>query len=164
MNPYAIDRTTPVFQLPDTVPGATQANDMLRLQQGEYSTESPADQAGRAIQNARSGYDSDAPSSIAGKINAPSGLAGDELTQCQEYILTFSGPMGDFSTVTIPDATLAAMKDPGNAGPDTYWNASNARLGIGSVPGVASIVPIGSAINPADGTRVDNWLILPADQ
>lgn len=126
-----------MFQLNASVPGAAQANPLLALTQAQYATENKEEQAARMIQDAKSGYDPADSGSADGKINDLSGLVGDSLTQCQQMILTYGmGPaLGNFKTATIPDAILAAIKDPDNAGPSDFWNASNAQAGIVAVPG-----------------------------
>lgn len=153
-----------VFQLIASVPGAAQANPLLALTQGQYSTESKQEQAARMIQDARDGYDPADSGSPDGKTNDASGLVGDSLTQCQQMILTYGmGPsLGNFKTAIIPDAILAAVKDPDNIGPSDFWNASNAQAGIATVAGVTPLVTIGDVINPHTGKRFNGVLVLPA--
>ena len=78
------------FQLDPSVPGAAQANPLLDVQQNEYSKRKlPSNRRPLTIQTVRSGYDPSDTGSPAGKVNGPSGLVGDSLSQAQLMILTY---------------------------------------------------------------------------
>ena len=151
------------FQLDPSVPGAAQANPLLDVQQNEYSKKNPEQQAAMMIQTVRSGYDPSDTGSPAGKVNGPSGLVGDSLSQAQLMILTYGmgASLGNFATVTIPDAILAAINNPANKGPEAFWNAGPAMAGIVSIPGVTPLVQVVNVVNPHTGKQFNGVLLLP---